>query len=72
MGIIDDTVGLLLGYELVLPLGDLLDSDTWPHVGLKFIMGIPPGSKVRYSDLVVSPLLVTLVVTHSGCFSMFP
>ena len=49
----------------------MLDSDTWPRVGLKYIGGIPPGSKVRYPDLVVSTFQVTRVVTHSGSSSMF-
>ena len=61
-----------MGSELGLPLKALLDSETWPHGGLKFIVEIPPGSKVRYLDLVVFPLQVTLVVTPSGSFSMFP
>ena len=65
IGIADDPVGLWLVYELGSPLGDLLDSDTWPPVGLQFIFYIPHGSKVRSPDLVVSPSQATLVVPHS-------
>ena len=52
-------------------MGDPPYSESWPHVGLKFIVEISPGSKVRYPDLVVFPLRVTLVVTPSEYFSMF-
>ena len=41
-GIVDDPVGFLTGYELGLPLWALLDSETWPPLGLNFIIDIPP------------------------------
>ena len=52
IGIVDEPVGLLLGSELVSPLGPLLDYDTWPPVHLQLILYRPPGSKVIYPDLV--------------------
>ena len=62
IGIVDDPVGLFLVFELGSPLGDLIDSETWPPVGLQLIVGIPHGSKVRYPNLVVSTLRFILVV----------
>ena len=58
--------------ELVSPLGDLQYYDTWTPVGLQFIVDIPLGSKVRYPDLVVSPLRATLSVPPSVYFSVVP
>ena len=66
IGIADKPVGLWLGSELGSPLGALLDSETWIPVVLQLILGIPPGSKVRYPDLVGSTLQATAVVPPSG------
>ena len=66
-----EPVGFWLGYELGLSLGDLIDSETCPPVGLQLIVDIPPGSKVRYPDLVVSPSRATLVVPPSGYYTKF-
>ena len=71
-GIFDDPIGFLLGSELDWLLGYLLDSDTWPPVGFQLIVDIPPRSKVRYPDLVGSPVQSTLTVTTSGYFSKCP
>ena len=68
-GIFDDPIGFLLGSELDWLLGDLLDSDTWPPVGLKLILDIQLGSRVICPDLVGSPLWVTHPVHLSGSCS---
>ena len=71
--IADDLVGLLIGSELGSTLGDMLYSYNWPPIGLQFIMDIPYGSKVRYSDLVGSLLRATLTVPPSGyCLKFSP
>ena len=73
VGIADDTVGFWIWYELVFPLGALIDSDIWLPIGLQFIAYIPPGSKFRYPDLVISPSQATHVVTPSGsCPNFLP
>ena len=54
VGIVYDPVGFFLGSELGSPLGDLIDSETRPRVSLHCIVDRPPGSKVRYPDLVGS------------------
>ena len=72
IGIVDEIFFFWLGSELGLPLWDLLDSDTWPHVGLQLIVKIPPGSNVRYHELMVSLSQDTLAVTPSGYFPKFP
>ena len=54
-----------------LPLEALFDSGSWSNV-LQFNGEIPPGSKVRYPDVVVSPLRATLVVPPSGSCPKFP
>ena len=64
--IVDDTVGFLLRSELGSPLGALPDYENLPPVGLQLIMDIPPGSKVRHPDLMVSPLQATIAVPPSG------
>ena len=66
IGVFDDPVGFLLGYELGSTLGALLYSETGNPVGIQFIVDIPPGSKVRYLALVVYPLQATLVVPPLG------
>ena len=43
IGIVDESVGFLLGSELGLPLGNMLYSETFPPVGLQLIVYIPPG-----------------------------
>ena len=40
--------------------------ETWPPVDLKLILDGPPGSKVRYPDLVRSTSRATLAVLTSG------
>ena len=69
--IVDDPDGFLLGSELGFPLGDLLDSDTWPLVGLQLIVDIPPGLKVIFPDLVGSTSWATLAFPFSGSCSKF-
>ena len=59
IGIVNYPFGLLMGFELGSPLGDMLYSETWTNVGLQLIVYIPPGSKVRYPDLMGSPLQAT-------------
>ena len=71
IGIVDDPVGFWLGSELSSPLWDLLDSETWPPVGLQLIVYTPYDSKVRYPDLVGSLLRATIVVPPSGFFPNF-
>ena len=46
--------------------------DTWPPFGLQFILDIPLSSKVRYPDLVGSPLRTTPAVPPPGYCSNFP
>ena len=72
VGISDKPVGLLLVSELGSPLGALLDYYTLPHVGLLLIVDIPPGSKVRYPELVVFFSWSTLAVPTSGSCPKFP
>ena len=55
IGIYDVPAGLLLGSELRLSLGDLLYYETWPAVGLKLFLDIPPESKGKQPELVRSP-----------------
>ena len=57
MGIVDEIFGSFLVSDIGLPMRDLIDSKTGTPFGLHLIVGITPGSKVRYPDLVVSPLL---------------
>ena len=38
IGIVDEKFGFLMVSELFLPLGYLLYSETWPHVGHRFIV----------------------------------
>ena len=68
IGIVDDPVGFLLRSELGLSLGDPLDSETWPSVGLQLILDIFHGSKVSCHELVVSPLQFKYGVSPSGYF----
>ena len=63
VGIYDETVGFWLGSELGSPLGALLDSETWPHIGLQLILYTPPGSKVSNPDLLGSFSQATITVT---------
>ena len=72
IGIADEPVGFCLGSELGSPPGDMLDYQTWTPFGLILIVNIPPGSKVRYPDLVGSPLSVTIVVNTLGYRPKFP
>ena len=71
-GIADEQFGLLLISKLVSPLGYPIDYDTWPHVDIQFNMDIPPGSNVRYPDLVASSLQAPLAVTPSGYYPKLP
>ena len=71
VGIADQPVKFLLVSKLVSPLRALIDSKTWPHVGPQLIVDTPPGSKVIYPELVVSPLQATLAVPPSGSCPKF-
>ena len=70
--IVYDPVGFWMGSEFGSPLWDILYSETLTSVGLQLILEISPGSKIRYSDLVVSPSRATLSVPPSGYFPKFP
>ena len=67
-----EPVGSCLLYELCLPPWDILYSETWSPVGLQLVVYIPPGSKLIYSELVVSLLRGTLAVPPSKSCPKFP
>ena len=70
--IADNPVDLWLGSEIGYPLGYLLDYEIWTPVVLQLIVDIPPGSKVRYPDLVGSPSQYTIDVPPSWSCPIFP
>ena len=72
ISIVHDPVEFLLVSEPGSPLGGPLDSDTWPPVGIHFIVVIPSGSKVRYPEFLGSPSRATLTVPPSISCSKFP
>ena len=53
------------------PLESLFESYSWSNL-IQLILYIPLGSKVRYPDLVGSPLRATLAVPPSGSGLRFP
>ena len=63
IGIFDDPVGLFLVSKCGSHLEGMLDPNTRPTVGLQFIVDSPPGSKLRYPELVRSPSQYTLALT---------
>ena len=72
IGISDELFGFWLGSELGSPLWDLLDYETWPSIGIQFIVDTPHGLKVRYPGLVGLPLWSTLAVSTSVYGPKFP
>ena len=71
-GIFDKYIGFLLGSETGLTLVNLLYYETWPQSSHQLIVENPPGSKVRYPDLVGSPLRTILAVHPSESGLIFP
>ena len=72
IGIFYEKVRFLLGSGLGSPLGGLLDYDTWPPIGIQFIVDIPPGSKILHPDLEGSLSGTKLAVHPSWYCSKVP
>ena len=64
-------VDIFRGSHLVCSQGAFLGSNTGRPVGLQSMFYILPGSKVRYPNVVVSPLQSTLVVSPAGSCAKF-
>ena len=59
IGVVDEPVIFFLGFELVLPLEDLLYYETGSPIILQLIEDRPPGSKLGYPEFVISTLRAT-------------